>query len=534
MEDRCIACGKCLRICPQNAKEVQSELPYVKKLLGDSNKVAVSLAPSFAAAFYKYSNKICGALKSMGFEYVEETVIGAEAVTRQYEKYAKESIGKAYITSCCPAVNELIQKYHPELITNLIPVVSPMVCHSRMMKEKYGKETKIVFMGPCLAKKLEAKEQNSIDAVLTFEELKRWFMEEDINFDEIEEIPFDVSALSFKMYPIVGGTMNTINLQSVQREIVHVDGAEECLGVLESIKQGRFKDTLIEMNLCRHGCINGPAMIESDLNVYERQQMIKQYALNCKKNNSVGDRNERKIEVDINNIFKSSFTALKQPSEDEIDQILMKTGKFSREDELNCGTCGYKTCRDKAAAVYNGMAELTMCLPYMRQKAENLSNIIFDVTPSIIAIMNKELEIVAFNPAAEKFFDVKKSLAVGLPISMLMEIDVFQELRECGHDILNRKTYIKYQDAAVFESVMWVENREAILLIMHDITEAEKQEEKMQKLKIHAIEMSQEVIDKQMRVAQEIASLLGETTAETKVSLTKLKHLVQGEEVDFK
>jgi PAS domain S-box-containing protein len=531
MEHRCIACGKCLKVCPQNAKVIESELQVVKKFLKEKQHIAVSLAPSFAAAFGGYSDRLCTALKKLGFSYVEETVVGAEAVTNKYREYACSSDEKCYITSCCPAVNDLIQKYYPDLIQNLIPVVSPMECHGRIMKKRYGNEVKVVFIGPCLAKKIEAKEEGTIDAVLTFEELSKWLQEAQIKLEELEAVPLDCTAQTMRRYPIHGGVTHTIASQHRQREILHVYGVEDCIDIMEQIRRGKFQDVLIEMSLCLHGCIDGPAMPENKINVYERMQLVKQYANKCEIVNNDNLKNTPSIEVEIHKDFQSRYVPLTQPSLGEIRKILMRIGKYTKQDELNCGVCGYKTCRDKAVAVFNGLAEATMCLPYMRERAENLSNVIFDVTPSIIVIANKELQIIEFNPAAEKFFRIKRKMALGLHISMIMDLDIVEEVKQSQQNILGRKGYLPYQDATVMQSVIWVENQEAILFIIHDMTENIRQEERLQNMKINAIEMAQQVIDKQMRVAQEIASLLGETTAETKVSLTKLKRLVQGEEV---
>lgn len=531
MEHRCIACGKCLKVCPQNAKVIESEMQEVRTLLKDKKKIAVSLAPSFVAAFGRYSDRLCTALKMLGFTYIEETVVGAEAVTNKYKEYACSTYERCYITSCCPAVNDLVQKHYPDLIENLIPVVSPMECHGRIMKKRYGNEAKVVFIGPCLAKKIEAKEEGTIDAVLTFEELNKWLQEAEIKLEELEAVPLDYTAQALRRYPIHGGVTHTIAPQHRQREILQVYGVEDCIDILEDIKRGKFQDVLIEMSLCHHGCVNGPAMPENKINVYERVQLVKQYANKCEEVNNKNLKDYAAIEVDMHKDFLSRYVPLKQPNVAEIRRILMRIGKYTKQDELNCGVCGYKTCRDKAIAVFNGLAEPTMCLPYMRERAENLSNVIFDVTPSIIVIANKELKIIEFNPAAEKFFRIKRKIALGLDISMIMDLNIIEELKQSQKDIFGRKGYLPYQDATVMQSVIWVENQEAILFIIHDMTENIRQEERLQNMKINAIEMAQQVIDKQMRVAQEIASLLGETTAETKVSLTKLKRLVQGEEV---
>lgn len=532
MEERCIACGKCLKVCPKNAKEIMSELYIVKNLIYDGYPVAVSIAPSFAAAFGALSSRICAALKKLGVLYVEETVIGAEAVTREYERYSRILDEKCYITTSCPAVNSLIRIHNPDLIDNLIPVISPMECHGRILKQKYGRDVKVVFIGPCLAKKIEAKEDNTIDAVLTFEELKRWFNDTGTKLSEIDEIDFDSSSPELHRYPIVGGV--THNFKGNLRELVHIDGIEDCMEAIKAIRGGRFKNALIEMNLCRHGCIDGPAMPEDSINVYERRQLVKQYAFDREKKSEGRKICESNLPIKIDKEFKSAYFPMKEPTEKEIQQILISIGKNTKEDELNCGTCGYKTCREKAVAVYNKMAEPTMCLPFMRQKAETLSNIIFDVTPNIIVIVDKWRRILDINPSAERFFNITKDIALGKSLTMIMDIEVINDTIEKRKNMYGKKMYMPYQDATVLQSIIWIENYEATLLIMQDITDNVKQDEKLQSMKLNSIEMAQKVIDKQMIVAQQIASLLGETTAETKVSLTKLKRIMQGEEVEIK
>lgn len=532
MEERCIACGKCLKVCPKNAKEIISELNIVKNLTYDDYRIAVSIAPSFAAAFGHLSSRICAALKKLGVSYVEETVIGAEAVTKEYERYSRIKDERCYITTSCPAVNSLIRIHNPDLIDNLIPVISPMECHGRILKHKYGQDVKVVFIGPCLAKKIEAREDNTIDAVLTFEELKRWFSDTGTSLSEMDKMPFDSPSPGRHRYPIVGGV--THNFKDNVRELIHIDGIEDCMEAIKAIRAGNFKNALIEMNVCRHGCIDGPAMPEDSVNVYERRQLIKQYAINREKQKEEVEIQEGYTDIKIYKEFKAAYSPLKEPSEKEIKQILMSIGKNSKDDELNCGSCGYKTCREKAIAVYNKMAEPTMCLPFMRQKAETLSNIIFDVTPNIIVIIDKWRRVLDINPSGERFFNVVKKEALGLSLSMLMDIEGIVSVLDGRKNIYGRKTYMPYQDATVLQSIIWIENNEANLLIMQDITETVRQEEKLQSMKLNSIEMAQKVIDKQMIVAQQIASLLGETTAETKVSLTKLKQIMQGEEVDIK
>lgn len=534
IEERCIACGKCIKACHKNAKRIESDIDKLKKFIKTKERIAASIAPSFVAAFGQTSDKLCAALKLLGITYVEETAIGAELVSKEYEKFSSILDGNSYITSCCPALNDLIQKHHPNLIENLIPVISPMVCHKRIMKKKYGEEIKVIFIGPCIAKKNEAKEEAGIDAVITFDELINYLEEEKIDLNILDKKPFDDISTTQRRYPILGGILYGMDKARFKREVLHIDGMEDCCDVLRQIEKGKFKNTFIEMNLCRHGCIDGPAMPDNGLTCYERLQLVKDHAKDCQENNIPVNKLAKITEINMKKEFKTQYKPLKIPSEEEFKEILARIGKYSLKDELNCGTCGYKTCKDKAIAVYNDMAEPTMCLPFMKQKAENLSNVIFDMTPTIIVVVDKKLKIIDYNPAAETFFNVTKNHAIGLELSMLMELEDINEFLVSDTSILTQKVHLPYQDATVIESIIRIEDSDAILILINDFTETLRKEEKHQKMKINAIDMAQKVIDKQMIVAQEIASLLGETTAETKVYLTKLKKLVEGEEVELK
>lgn len=539
VEELCIGCGRCLKVCPKNAKEIKSELETVKYYIKEGYKVIASVAPSFAAAFqFREAGQFVNALKKLGFKYVEQTSVAADIVSKEYSKFYNKDDGKNYITTSCPAANYLIQKYHPKLISDMIPVASPMICHGRMIRKKYGHEhVKVVFIGPCLAKKMEALEGEDIDAVLTFDELLKWFNNEKINLDELESKEFDAKNSKCSIYPINGGVVNTIDKdlkKDIAKNIFTVDGTQNCMEVLSFLEKGEIKNTWIEMNLCDNGCINGPAMPENVGSVYTRKNKIEKYVLQCEKN----DKSSIEESVNLNSEDTSQeFHNLSYqfviPSEEEIKEILSSIGKNKKEDELNCGACGYNTCREKAVAVYNGMAEKNMCLPYMRQRAETLSNLIFDVTPNIIFILNRDLEIVGFNPASESLFNIKKQSIIKKPISVLTDDEDFINVKNTKQNIISKKIFLKGYNKVMLETVLYIKRHNSILVIMSDISNDEKKEKQLQKLKLNTLDMAQEVIDKQMMVAQEIASLLGETTAETKVILTKLKKIVQNEEVEL-
>lgn len=550
MEERCIGCGKCLKVCPKNAKHVQSEIQKVKEYLNEAERVVVSVAPSFVALWGDRSKHLPGLLKQLGFYAVEETVVGAQLVTKVYETYAKMPGDQCYITSCCPTVNALIQKHYPEILPFLIPVVSPVACHSKLLKQKYGKETKVVFLGPCLSKKIEGIEEENLDAVLTFEEFLEWMEEAHLKLEEQPIMPFDAVEERQRLYPIVGGVTATFKQKNLPREIVEIDGVESCQEIIPHIMAGAFKHCLIEMHGCRYGCIAGAGMPQDGVHIYERKSRIQKYA-NSEVFNKAIESNESIESIDsveeeqnrdgnlsssvrqsinLHKTFSNLKKDFKVPSESEIATILSHIGKETPLDELNCGSCGYKTCRDKAIAVYNGLAEPYMCLPYMRQKAETLTNVIFEATPNMIIMINEDLEILEMNPAAKQFFDATKQDYLHFPIGTLLDETVFLNVKETKQSLLNQKSVIKSNGGTVLQSVIWSEYHQMILWIGSDMTCDEVKAKKLQHMKIEAIDMAQQVINKQMTVAQEIASLLGETTAETKVTLTKLKQLIQEEE----
>ena len=533
IKNRCIVCGECSRVCPQKNRIIKSEISKVKSYLQNKDKIVVSIAPSFSSIFGEESKKIPCALRKLGFSNIEETIVSIDPIIEKYKLFANKSEDKNYITSFCPAINNIIQKHYPSIIQNLIPVISPFIYHSRILKEKYGENVKVIFIGPCLAKKTEAYGENSIDAVLTFGELQKLFKEYNINLKDLNEEPFDEIYEDKLLVSIVGETSKFIKNEITKKDIIAVDGIEDCIKILEAIQDNRFKNTLFEMNLCRHGCLGGSGMPNDGMTYYERKcnlvnyansvKQDKKYNLNEQLNNKTINKVYNKFSLEKN--FDNLYFPLNQPSENEIKKILYSMGKYKKSDELNCGGCGYTTCRDKAVAVYNGIAEINMCLPFMRQRAENLANVIFDSTPNLICTIDDDLNIIQFNPAAESFFKVEKSEMKGLPIGMFLDEDKFENVKKNNKNIIREKINLdnKY---TLIQNIIRLEENNVLIWIADDITKDENIEKKLQKMKEDSINMAQEVINKQMMAAQEIASLLGETTAETKVTLTKLKKLI--------
>lgn len=530
--ERCIVCEECSRACPQKHKVVNSELPIVKHYLKNKKKIVASIAPSFAAVFGMNSHKFPTVLKHLGFTYVEETLVGAPPIIKEYFKYINKDDNKNYITTLCPSIINLVEKHYPDLIPNLIPSITAFACHGRYIKEKYGKDTKVVFIGPCLGKKDEGRFENSIDAVITLEELKRWFREENIKWENFEESSFDAVSHYNKVFPFISENTGYISDNTHKKEVVPVDGIEDCIKTIEAIRNNRVSNVLFDMSFCHDGCIRGSGIDDDGLSTYERQQNILNYSKTYKE--KYGDKIDHSYDdilfnIDLSKIFESKYVPLKEPSEEELKEILKSMGKFARMDEINCKACGYKTCRDKAKAVFNGYADTSMCLPYMRQIAENKAKVILRATPNLIGIVDKELCVVEFNPAAQRFFHVSNEEAKGIPVIMYLDDDKFQEVRDNRKNLLRERIDLNDYNSTLIQNIIWLEENQMYIWIAEDITKEVNKESELQQMKIDSINMAQDVINKQMMVAQEIASLMGETTAETKVTLTKLKKLIEEE-----
>jgi len=536
VEEDCMLCGNCLTVCPQNAKIVKSEVDMVKGFIKKKEKVYVSLAPSFVSAFENADEDwLYAALKKLGFIYIEETAVGAAQVSKKYDQLIKEKKMKNIITTACPSITLLVQKYYPELVDQLAPVVSPMIAHGKMLREIYGPRIKVVFIGPCLSKKDECNDLQTrgvIDAAITFEELEAWFLEEGINNDtDLSDEIKGIRELRARIYPVPGGIIKTLESRNRKNyQCISVDGVERCIKILDSLKNDGLENYFIEMNSCSGGCIGGPCMRHIKGGFLEARRRLVAYLKRGLKEERLVSTGGTKI--DLNKEFFDMEKRGATPSEAAIQGILNSIGKFTKDKELNCGACGYSSCRDKAVAVYNSRAQLHMCLPYMRERAESMSNLIINTTPNAIFALNEKLCIQEANYSAQKIFGLNKSSLEDKSIFEVLECGDFQIVIESKENIYDKKFYYEKYDMTVSQSIIYVPDQNIVVVVIKDITDEERQMQKMHKIREENVELAQKVIEKQMRVAQEIASLLGETTAETKVALTKLKKSIMSETGD--
>ena len=521
--NECILCGQCFVVCPQNAKQIVDETEKVKVFLQSGDPVVVSLAPSFVANYEGVG--ICAmrdALQKLGFYEVEETAIGATIVKNEYERMLKEDERDIIITSCCHSINLLIQKYFPAELEYLADVVSPMQAHCMAIKKRIPK-AKTVFIGPCVAKKDEAEHyEGVVDAVLTFEELTNWLKEENIELKTDMDSNEESRA---RFFPTTGGILKTMAQDAPGYTYMALDGIENCVDALKDIESGKIHKCFIEMSACVGSCIGGPVMEK-----YHRSAPIKDYITIA---NYAGNKDFDVVQPD-NMELKKQFTyiehRLQQPSETEIYNVLRQMGKFKPSDELNCGSCGYNTCREKAIAICQGKAEISMCLPFLKDKAESFSDTIVKNTPNGLIVLNEELEVQQINGAARNIMNIRSSTDVlGDLVVRIMDPKDFMEVRTTGRDIRNKKVYLAEYKRYIEQSVVYDKDSHLLIGIMRDITDEQNEREKKESISRQTVEVADKVVDKQMRIVQEIASLLGETAAETKIALAKLKESIQDE-----
>ncbi len=522
--NECILCGQCFVNCPQDAKEIASSVEAVRVLISSQEPVIASIAPSFLANYEGVSiDSISEALKKLGFHLAEETAIGATIVKDEYQAMIDRDKRDILITSSCHSLNLLVQKYYPKSLRFLADIVSPMQAHALDIKKRYP-NAKVVFIGPCVAKKDEANYYKGIvEEALTFEELTSWLKKENIEIKK-ESSSENINKSLARFFPTSGGILNTIKNKNPEYTYFYVDGVENCMNALEEIESGKLSKCFIEMSACKGSCVAGPVMEKY------RKNPISDF-LNIKNNVGNEDFEVEKLEESY---MRKNFEPIQlrntTPSEKDIEFFLKKLGKENKEDELDCGSCGYNSCREKAIAVYYGKADLTMCLPHLSEKAETFSDLIVQNTPNAIFVLNDNLEVQRINNAAINLINIRdENDILGEEVVRVLDPSDFLEVKHTGTSIKNKRAYLAEYDKFVDETIIFDKQYKLFICIMRDVTKEEEERNKKELISRKTIETTDKVIEKQMRVVHEIASLLGETTAETKIALTKLKESISND-----
>ena len=520
--NECILCGQCFVVCPQNAKEIVDSTEKVRVLLQTGDPVVVSLAPSFIANYKGIGiASMRRALLKLGFAGVEETALGATIVKNEYERMLREESRDIVISSCCHSINLLIQKYFPAELEYLADVMSPMQAHCADIKKRMP-NAKTVFIGPCVAKKDEADYyEGLVDAVMTFEELTRWFKEERITLEpELDQ----TEESRARFFPTTGGILKTMAQDAPGYRYLAIDGVENCIAALKDIENGKIHKCFIEMSACVGSCVNGPIMEKYDRSPVHDYISVAEYA---------GERDfqvEQPSPMGLKKTFSMIERKLEMPSEHEIMTVLRQMGKFKTSDELNCGSCGYNSCREKAIAIWQGKAEPSMCLPFLKDKAESFSDTIVNNTPNGLLVLNENLEVQQINQAAKKIMNIRAdSDVLGEPVVRILDPGVFVNVKQTGRTVTDQRVYLAEYKRYIEQTVVYAPDSRLLICIMRDVTDEELEREKKERINRQTVEVADKVVEKQMRIVQEIASLLGETAAETKIALTKLKESIGDE-----
>ncbi len=526
----CILCGNCILACPSNAKQVRDDLPAAKALLASGRKVVASLAPSFVAQFPKVRpQQLVRALKQLGFFAVSETALGAQQVSANVLDLMRREPGKIWISSACPSVVDFIGKYHPECQDAISPLLSPLLTHCKLLRSHYGNEIGIVFIGPCIAKKKEAEQHPELlDAVITFEDLDRWLKEMNIQLAQVPATRTDAfapeAAREGALYPIEGGIIPglTATNEIARSQIMAFSGVANVEQALKGLREWKPEHSIfLELTACAGSCVNGPKSARN-LSVARRRYEIVQFA------QPAGDA-PRRHSVDIVQHYVPSPVPHAEYTETQIRDALRTVGKHSAEDELNCGGCGYDSCREFARALIARNAERMMCATYTRKLAQKKANALLQKMPSAVVIVDDDLKIIECNANFVRLFseDVEHAKELeGVALDAVIPFSsLFRRVLESVEDVVGHD--IRYQRSILNSSIFSIEPHSVLCGIFQDITEPIFQKEQI-------ITRAREVIQKNLKTVQQIAYLLGENAADSEIILNSIVRSFSPEDVDEK
>ena len=525
----CIMCGNCVLACPRNAKQVRDDLPLAKSLLKSGRRVVVSLAPSFVTQFEGIrTEQLIHALRLLGFAAVSETALGAQQVSASIRELMHREPPQAWISSACPVVVDYIGKYQPEYLPHLSAILSPLLSHCKLLRAHFGEEVAVVFVGPCIAKKKEAEQHPELlDAVLTFEDLERWFSDEGIRPASLMTTAADCfeprTARDGALYPIEGGMGRGIFAKAVDNssQFMSFSGIPNIEQALHGLCDWKLDHNLfLEMTACAGSCVNGPKAARRS-SVARRRYDVVRYA-------KPSDTAEDAV-VRIDERYAPRPVAPSEYTEMQLREALRTVGKYSVDDELNCGGCGYDSCRDFAHALISGNAERMMCATYTRKLAQKKANALLQRMPSAVVIVNDELKIIEYNASFVRLFGDEAAATSNLEGSALSAFvpcsNLFRRVLEAGEDIVSHD--IRYERSILNTSIFTVEAHSVIGGIFQDITEPIFQKEQI-------IGRAREVIQKNLKTVQQIAYLLGENAADSEIILNSIVRSFSPEEVDDK
>jgi iron only hydrogenase large subunit-like protein len=526
--EMCILCGNCIVACPSNAKQVRNDLPKVKEMFASGRRVIASLAPSFVAQFPGVrAGQLIRALKNLGFFAVSETALGAQNVSASVLELMQQEPGHIWISSACPVVVDFVAKYHPECESNISALLSPLLTHCKMLRAHYGDAIAIVFIGPCIAKKQEAEQHPELlDVVLTFEDIQNWLDEETIDLSKLVDTEDDRFALQEaregSLYPIEGGMTPGITRggQVNSSQVMSFSGIANVEQALKGITEWKPEHNIfLELTACAGSCVNGPKAA--------RNQSIARRRFEVLNHARPADQSPRTASLAQTGPYAAAPVSRSEYSEKQISEALRSVGKYSADDELNCGGCGYESCRDFANALIARNAERMMCATYTRKLAQKKANALLRKMPSAVVIVDEQLKIIECNANFLRLFaeDVEheKELEGAALDAIIPFTNLFQRVLESGEDVVSHD--IRYQRSILNTSIFSIEPHLVLCGIFQDITEPIFQKEQI-------ISRARDVIQKNLKTVQQIAYLLGENAADSEIILNSIVRSFSPEDLD--
>lgn len=521
--DACVACGECVKVCPAHAKQIRSDLARLRAMLESGVRLYASVAPSFVGYFKKTGiGNLAAALKKLGFFAVGETALGAEAVSAKTSEFLRtHPEWKIAISSACPACVDFIRKYHPEFSASIVPVASPVLSHCKLVRDRLGEDIRTVFIGPCAAKKNESDAHPELlSLAITFQTLENLLEEREIAIDDTEAEVFPRPAEEGRFYSVEGGMNDTLRDGNPKVRHIAVSGLDRLdrlLSGFDAAPDGG-RTIFIEALACRGGCVSGPVM-PADGGTLDT-------LIRTDRKSPVEASAKRKIDSNIALFYHADPITKKTPSEVELAAALARVGKFSKSDELNCGACGYNTCRDFACALLENKAEEAMCHNYLRKNFQRTSNALIKYISAGVVIVNDKLEITESNRhfaklvnGTEVFDNLGNLNTIRIEEFLPDFADLFESVLANGGEI--EEFNQNYGDKIVNLSVFSVAQGKYAGAVVQDVTKPELQREQI-------AEKAKEVIRKNVLTVQKVARIFGEHIAESEILLNEIAGSYQG------
>ncbi len=479
MENECIFCGACLSPCNQIKKGVNSKMQSVKDEIAGGKKVVAIVSAT--------NDFLTSSLKSLGFYDVYDCSKSAHLMMEEYMKIAREGGQKNVITTYCPSVRLMVTRHYPHLIKYLAPLTTIPTLAARLYRKEKKADVIFAYIDGCVSARGLIKKGGEIDYILSYDDIEKWFwdLEQDFTFpDECKAQYLENSLRS--------AVSNTSRYSYIK-----LDGAERCRDGLQKL-DNTIKGYFIDLKMCAS-------------HPYEKKTRMN-YIYGMNGNGA-----------DVSDTFADESRKKRTVAHSEVVKVLHSIGKVKGKDQLNCERCGYESCKDFAKAIALGRAERRRCLPFIKERGDTTTDVIIQNTPNGVLVLNQKMEVISFNKSAQNILKHFQKSLKNQNINDILECDDFNLVMQTKKDILHKKVIYNSAQLILEQSLLCIERFESYVFIIKNITNEEYQTEKIMKAKEDTVLVAQKVIDKQMRVAQEIASLLGETTAETKVALNRLK-----------